>query len=137
MASARLLVAVSLLALLLGGAGALAWWSHASTPGESGSYEVEIVGPDGILFSGAVAVENATALSALQAAAARAGLAVQLEEYPGMGTYVRAIGPHRASGPTGWVYEVREPSGWTYGDRSAADRPLTAGEAVRWSWTEG
>lgn len=137
MASTRLLVALSLLGALLGGAGALAWWSQSAVQGDSAAFAVEIVGPDGVLFEGTVQVENATALSALQAAAARAGLELTLEEYPGMGTYVRAIGPHRAAGPTGWVYEVREESGWVSGDRSAAHRPLRAGEALRWSWTEG
>lgn len=137
MPSRRLLLSAFLLAALLAGAGALAWWSQASGPGDTDRYAVEIVGPGGALFEGTVSVENATALSALQAAAREAGLEVDLEEYPGMGTYVRAVGPHRAGGPSGWVYQVRVEGEWVSGDRSAADRPLRSGEALRWSWTEG
>lgn len=136
MPSARLLLSAALLVALVGAAGALAWWSGAGE-GESGSYPVSIIGPEGTLFEGIVRVENATALSALQAAAASAGLGIEMETYPGMGVYVRAIGGIRAEGPSGWVYEVREGDAWVSGDRSAAHRPLREGEALRWSWTPG
>lgn len=131
----RLLLSGALLLALLGGAAALAAWQH-QPPGGAGEHAVEIIGPEGPLFSGVVEVEQATALSALVAAADAAGLALTLEEYPGMGTYVRAVGPYRAEGSSGWIYEVRPEGGeWILGDRSAALYPLQPGDAVRWRWT--
>ena len=133
MAPARLLLAAALLLALVGGAAALAWWQQGGE-GAPGAYEVVVLGPDGPLYHGHATVEDATALGALRAAAREAGLDVETEEYPGMGTYVRAVGPHRADGPSGWVYEVRHDGVWTYGDRSAAYAPLQPGDAVRWRW---
>lgn len=135
MAPARLLLSAALLALLLGGAGALAWWGQGAA-GASDEYAVEVVGPEGDLLSARVRVENATALLALQAAAREAGVAVETQEYPGMGTYVVAIGGHRAEGGAGWVYEVRRDGEWRFGDRSAARFPLEPGDQVRWRWSE-
>lgn len=121
---------------LVGGAGALAWYGALSPPGDTAAYRVVVVGPEGELLNATAQVENATALSALQVAAGDAGLALVLEEYPGMGTYVRAIGGHRATGASGWVYHVLGDATWVAGDRSAASYPLQAGETVRWSWTQ-
>lgn len=130
----RLVLSLGLLAMLLLVSAALAtWWGPAAGPG--GAYDVTIEGPDGILFAGTVAVDEATALSVLEAAAGEAGLALETETYPGMGTYVRAVGEHRAHGPDGWVYEVRRDGAWTLGDRSAARYALEEGDAVRWRWT--
>lgn len=136
MASPRLLAALLLLALLAGGAGALAY-RYTAGQGAPGGYEVVIQGPEGPLYAGTVQVEaaDATALGALQAAARAAGLAVETEEYPGMGTYVRSVGGHRAAGASGWLYEVRHDGRWSHGDRSAAHFPLAPGDAVRWTWT--
>lgn len=136
MAALRLVVALALLASLGAAAAALVAYGQGGA-GATGTYPVEIVGPDGVLYAGEVQVAEATALRVLQAAADEAGLTLTLDEYPGMGTYVRGIGPHQASGASGWVYEVRRDGAWTPGDRSAALRPLAAGDAVRWSWTEG
>lgn len=139
MVSVKLAVATSLLALLVGGAGAYALLADRA-PGAAGAYLVSVEGPRGVLlFEGSVDVEGATALSVLQAAAQEAGLALELEEYPGMGTYVRAIGPYRATGGSGWVYEVRAQGAdaWASGDRSAELYDLRPGDALRWRWTEG
>ncbi|GEM_PF-3717578 len=133
MGRARLAFAVALLALLLGGAGALAWWSAVSAPAGAAQVHVEIVGPQGALFNGTVRVANATALSALQEAARAGNLTVEVVEYPGMGAYVSRIGPYSAHGGAGWVYEVDGVSG----DRSAARLPLHDGDSLRWSWTDG
>lgn len=138
MGRARLLLSAALLTLLLGAAGALAFWSASHKAGESGAFSVTIVGPgNATLFEGVVRVENATALSALQAAAREGGLDVATQNYPGMGVYVRAIGGHAAQGPNGWIYEISRGGAWVSGDRSAADYPLQAGDALRWRWTEG
>lgn len=138
MAPLKLTLPLALAALLLGGAGAYAFLG-ARAPGGEGAHRVLVEGPHGPLFEGHVRVDAATALSVLEAAAREAGLALEVEEYPGMGAYVRAVGPHRAQGPTGWVYEVRAPGaeGWTSGDRSAALYGLAPGDEVRWRWTEG
>lgn len=136
MASFRLPAALLLLALLVGGAGALAY-RYTAGQGTAGGYDVQVVGPEGALFEGTVQVDarNATALGVLLAAAREAGLAVETEEYPGMGTYVRAVGGHRAAGASGWLYEVRQEGAWVHGDRSAAYAALAPGDAVRWTWT--
>lgn len=129
-------LSVILLLVALGGTGAVAAWGISQQrAGEAGAYEVEAIGPEGRLFLELVEVEDATALSVLQAAAGARGLALELEEYPGMGTYVRAVGPHRAEGASGWVYEVVREGATTNGDRSASFFALQKGDAVRWSWT--
>lgn len=139
MAASRLVLAATLLLAGVAGAAYVAWSGGADAAGDSAAYPVQIVGPDGAaLYDGVVRVENATALSALQAAASEAGLALVIEEYPGMGAYVRAIGPHEAHGASGWIYELREGDGpWVPGDRSAGRHPLHEGMAMRWRWTDG
>lgn len=128
-----------LLALALAALGGVAAWSaQQARAGDSSSYDVTVVGPGGtLLLEARVRVPDATALAALEVAAREAGIAIEREEYPGMGTYVRAIGGHRAEGATGWVYLIHREGEWLSGDRSAASYPLQKGDAVRWSWTDG
>lgn len=137
MAQTRLLAAAGILAVLLVATGALAWWSLATTRTETAAVHVVIVGPTGALFDGVVRVENATAYAALRAAAEAGNLSLDVEDYPGMGLYVRAVGGFAAKGPAGWIYEVDRGEGWVSGDRSAARYALHEGEALRWSWTDG
>ncbi len=133
----RLVIASLVFATLVASSIALAAVMRPEAGG-TGAFPIAIVAPDGsTLFEGVVTVENATALSVLQAAARAGGFALELEDFGGMGTYVRAIGPHRAEGASGWVYEIRGPDDtWTSGDRSAAFKPISQGGEVRWSWTE-
>jgi len=126
-----------LLVLALGAAGALAAYGAQRQEGADASFHVLALGPEGPLLDEAVEVEDATVLRALEAAAARAGLALRLEEYPGMGTYVRSIGQWTAQGATGWVYEVERDGAWRSGDRSAEFYALEKGDAMRWTWTSG
>lgn len=133
----RIGLSVVLLVLALGGAGALAVWGMPRAPGEPGVYHVEAIGPDGTVLDARVHVPDATALRALEAAAQASGIALELERYAGMGTYVRAIGGHAARGASGWVYEIQRDGALMNGDRSAEFFPLEQGDAVRWSWTGG
>lgn len=135
MRTLKLAASLLLLALLVGGAGALAWWGTRATEGAPGFHEVFIEGPDGPLYAGTVHVADPTALGALLAAAAEAGLEVERDDYGGMGTYIRSVGGHRAHGATGWVYEIRRDGEWIHGDRSAEYYALHEGDAVRWRWT--
>lgn len=138
MGSARLLVAIVLLASGLAAAGAAYVTLHDGASGATDVYGIDIVGPDGVsLFSGEVRVENATVLDVLLAATERAGLEVETEEYPGMGTYVRAIGGYRAYGMSGWTYEIWRGEEWIRGDRSAAYKAMEPGDALRWRWVDG
>lgn len=138
MVRARLAVALALLALMLGAAGALAYWSATRTQGESGAYPVTLEGPgNATLWSGRVEIANATGLAVLQAAAKQAGLDVKTREYPGMGTYVYAVGAYEARGASGWIFEVDRGHGWEAGDRAADRVALHPGDAVRWRWTDG
>lgn len=132
----RLNVLILAGALLLVG-GVAAYGILQPRLGETAEYEVVVEGPEGILFHERVHVPAATALTALQAAASAQGFTLTLEEYPGMGTYVRAIGEHHATGATGWIYEVLRDGGWTSGDRSAERFALEKDDALRWSWTTG
>lgn len=135
MVRARLLLAATLLALLLGSTAGLAWWSQRGE-GASGEFPVLVVGPDDAELARVdVRLENATALDALLAAADAAGLDVRTVEYPGMGTYVASIDGHAAGGAAGWVYEVRRGGQWIFGDRSAAFFTLEPGDEVRWRWS--
>lgn len=133
----RVAFSIIILACVVGGAGALAAWGMQRVPGETDAYRVEAIGPSNILINETVHVEAATVLTSLQAAAAQSGLELDLVEYAGMGTYVRAIGGIRAEGATGWIYEVQREGAWENGDRSAAFYALQKGDAVRWSWLPG
>lgn len=124
-----------MLAALLGTGAVAAWGLSQQRAGDAGAFAVEVVGPDGPLFIETVELEDATALTALQAAVAARGLTLSIEEYPGMGAYVRAVGPYRASGTSGWIYEVHRGDEWISGDRSAEVFALQKGDALRWSWT--
>lgn len=134
--SRRHLVAL-VLALVASGAGAAAYVATRGADAVAGTHAVRIEGPAGTLFDDSVSVERATALSVLLAAAGKGGFGVEVDEYPGLGAYVRAIAGHEASGTSGWIYEVSSADGgWVAGDRSAALRALAPGEAVRWRWIE-
>lgn len=133
----RVALSVVLLVLALGGAGALAAWGMQRDEGASGAYRVEAVGPSGVVLDATVDVEAATALMALEEAARAAGVALDLVDYPGMGTYVRAIGGFEASGASGWVYGVVRNGERLNGDRSAEHFALQKGDSVRWDWTAG
>lgn len=137
MGSARVLLPFALLVALVGAGAAFAVHAIQRDAGESGEYRVTAEGPEGLVLDETVRVENATVLRALEAAAAQAGLTIDVERYPGMGEYVRAIGPWRAAGASGWIYEVREEDGsWTGGDRSAGLYALRGGAHVRWRWAD-
>ena len=132
----RTAISVVLLLLTLVSAGALAAWGMQRVPGETALYRVEAIGPEGRVLDESVQVESGTVLTALEAAAARAGMELTLVEYPGMGAYVRAIGPHQAAGANGWIYEVHRDGAWQNGDRSAEFYALQKGDSVRWTWTD-
>lgn len=131
-------VALSVLGLVLvvGAAGALAAWGMQRVPGDTSEYRVEVVGPSGTLMDERVAVEDATVLRALQAAAEQRNVTLRVETYPGMGTYVRAIAGVEAEGASGWIYEVNRGGAWRNGDRSAELFALQKGDSVRWTWTD-
>lgn len=134
----RRLLSLAIFVLALASAGALAAWGAQRAEGATDEFPVLAIGPEGgTILNARVAVADATVLRALQAAAAPAGVALELVDYPGMGTYVRAIGGHAAGGATGWVYEVHREGAWLTGDRSAERYSLQKGDAVRWSWTAG
>lgn len=133
----RRAISLVLLVLALGGAGALAAWGMREPAGATDTYHVVVLGPQGPLLDGTPSVPDATALAALLAAAAAEGIAVDLVEYPGMGTYVRAIAGIEARGTSGWIYEVQREGSWRSGDRSAAYYGLQKGDSIRWSWTDG
>lgn len=134
---ARVAIAVGMLVALVGGGAALAAWALHPAAGGEGAFDVEVVGPSGALFHGTVAASNATAYSLLQRACARANLTIETQQYPGMGLYVRSVGGYAAHGASGWIYEVERDGTWVSGDRAADRYPVRAGEALRWSWTDG
>lgn len=137
MGLARLTLAIGLLLVAGAGAVAVAAWHGPGPAPQTGSFDVGITGPaNASLFRGVVQVENATALSALRVACEKAGLALEVESYPGMGEYVRAIGGHRASGASGWIYEVSRGGATVSGDRSAAAFALHKGDALQWRWVD-
>ncbi len=116
--------------------------------GDTADYGILIVGPDGqTMFDQMVFVENATALSALQAAGKEAGLAIKVDVFASMGEcgeYVSAIGPYEATDSGGWTYEIWQPDEttedpddgeWTWGPVGAGCYAMTEGEKVRWIWS--
>ncbi|MHB8587006.1 MAG: hypothetical protein ACYDDF_14345 [Thermoplasmatota archaeon] len=134
---ARLYVAGALALVTLGSVGTVAYLeSRPLAPTAARAYEVTIVARNETIWNGTLRLSNATALSGLLAACGRARCNVTTVEYPGLGTYVSAIGPYRASGPSGWLYEVLVAGRWSLGDRSAARFPLGNAMALRWRWTD-
>lgn len=123
----RALLAATLLVLALAALAAVAWSTMGGGPGDAGEHDVLVVGPEGTLYDGRTSAPEATALSLLQAT----GLDVEVETYPGMGAFVRAIEGHAAQGGAGWIYEVDGAPG----DRSPAERALAAGERLAWRWS--
>lgn len=134
MASLRLALSILALVGAVGGAAALAVWALPAT-GATDAYPVLVLGPEGPLLDVTVTVESATVLLALEQACAERAIDLEVERFPGMGTYVRAIAGHRADGADGWIYEVLRDGAWINGDRSAEYFALEGGDAVRWSWT--
>lgn len=138
-----LAAALAALASLLVGLAVLA----APTPAPQESHQpadslvvsLRVIGPDGAPLwpeaSHVLEAGNATALEPLLAGAADAGMVVETESYPGMGTYVRAIGEHRARGASGWLYEVERDGQVLRGDRAADAFGLAAGDTLVWRWS--
>ncbi|HUR61175.1 MAG TPA: hypothetical protein VM286_02260 [Candidatus Thermoplasmatota archaeon] len=133
----RLAATLLLLALVVGAA----WWLRAGPApvGEGGGvHAVEVVGPGGRSFwTGTVApVGEATALSALQAAAQVGNFTVRIER--SFAALVTAIGPYAQDATGGWNFCVGDGSGWTWVAMAADQRVLAQGEGVRWVWvTDG
>jgi hypothetical protein len=120
---------------LLAGAG-IAKLADLQSAGPSGPALVRVsaVDADGrerLNETVSLAAGDANVLVALRRAADRAAVAVQLQDYPGIGIMVVAIDGIRNDGACGWVYEVDGRSG----DRSAANYPLQDGAHVRWFWS--
>jgi hypothetical protein len=120
---------------------ALAVWllQDHSADGAAGDHRVLIVVPQGTWLDGTVhlAKADADALGALTTFAANNEVRLDVIDYGGAcGKYVAAIGPYRASGASGWTYQVETPDGWDHPLRSADCTPLGPDQAVRWRWVE-
>ncbi len=140
------LAAAASLATLAAAAALFLLASGGTEPGATGSYAIAIIGPGGDnIWNGTVHADNATALSVLHAAAEAGGFDITVQDYGvACGLYVRGIAGHVAAetDPTGWVYEVRNAGStsasgdWIWADRSADCYPLSAGQELRWRWSE-
>ncbi len=125
--------------LVIGAAGITAWAWPDAIETSAATVHVTIVADRNVtLFNGSVQVDNATALSALQAAALQAELELDVVAYPGFGRcgdYVAELaGLREHRDGTGWQYHVLVESQWEWGAQGAACRPLADGDALRWSW---
>lgn len=133
----RLAAALLLLALVAGAA----WWLQdgpVQAPAGGGPHPVEILGPGSVPFwNGTVVLAgNATALSALQAAAQQGGFTITVERT--FATIVTRIGPWAQDATGGWNFCVGDGSTFAWVPAAADARPLADGEAVRWVWvTDG
>ena len=125
-------------------AGGIAWIAtlapeHAAG---SGAFAVHVVGPDGPLANGTVALDGANALTALQALAAAQGFTVDVEEQAWIGDgctrhYVRGIAGHDETATGGWNFYVRRAGeAWEWQSMGAACRGLQPGEDLEWCWVE-
>lgn len=134
----KVVVGIALLAVTAAGAtGLLALRASLEEvpPTGAGDARVSIQLPDGsFLFNRTVPVANATALSALAAAAREGSFTYDAQSYD-MGTYVVGIGGHAARGAEGWQYWVHRDGAWVQGDRSADRFPVAPGEWVHWRWS--
>lgn len=133
------LAALAVVALLLGGATVLVLRGVEPGDGDSGTYPVRVTGPDGDLWNGTVALENATAHAALLAAAEAGGFDVEVRRqrgYEPCDLYVQRVGPHGegGAGGAGWVYEVRRDGDWQRPVVGACAFPLHEGDEVWWRY---
>ena len=132
--------AVAVLLAALAAAGL--WWALRDAgdgPGRpDGDFQVYVVGPTALLHGGTVHVEDADALLALQALAARDGFTVQVDDLPGCQyDYVRAVAGHGETATGGWNYYLRAPGGdWAWQDHAASCGGLQEGDDVLWCWVE-
>lgn len=101
---------------------------------QTGSFPVEVVGPDGVIYNGTVAVENATAYRVLAAAAEDGNFTLRVTG-SGADLFVEAIAGYGNQGASGWCYDVWD-GGWTRPVRSAGVQPLADGQASRWTFEE-
>jgi hypothetical protein len=133
----RLAATALLLALVVG----TAWWLQdgpAPATGASGPHRVQVLGPGAAPFwDGSVALPgNATALSALQAAAQAGNFTIAVQH--SFATLVTRIGPYAQDATGGWNFCVGDGRTWSWVAAAADARRLAAGEAVRWVWvTDG
>jgi hypothetical protein len=134
----RRLAATAVLLALVAGA---AWWLQdgpAPAAVSGGPHAVQVLGPRAAPFwEGSVLLPgDATALSALQAAARQGNFTLDVEH--SFATLVTRIGPYAQDATGGWNFCVGDGHAWAWVAAAADARHLAAGEAVRWVWvTDG
>lgn len=134
--------AAALAILLFALCGVVVWWAVAEadrpTPRPDGDFQVYVVGPMDVLAQGRVHVEDADALLALQALAARDNFTVRVDDLAGCAyDYVRGVAGHDETATGGWNYYLRRGDGaWAWQDHSASCGGLRVGDDVLWCWVE-
>lgn len=101
-----------------------------SADGESGTFPVQIVGPDQVIFDGNVSATDASALDVLLAAGRAGGFEVDVTG-TGSQAFVRAIDAIKNDGRGGWCYSVWVDE-WVYPVMSAGAFGLENGQPSRW-----
>ncbi|MFO1535010.1 MAG: hypothetical protein ABR586_05050 [Thermoplasmatota archaeon] len=127
----RLAATVLLLGLVVGAA----WWLQdgpVPAPADGGPHAVQIVGPGGVRFwNGTVTLPgNATALTALEAAARAGDFTITVEHT--FAAIVTRIGPYAQDATGGWNFCVGDGSTWIWVPSAADARRLGRDDAVRW-----
>lgn len=136
---ARLPAATAVLLVL----GAGLWWVAYQAPdgGQSGTYDIFVVAPDGAIFAnGTFVVDHASALDVLFALAGERGFPVGSEESAGFTScsrhYVRSIGPFAETATGGWNYYTRRPGQQWEWQSAGAGCGLPIGVQLEWCWVE-
>ncbi|HUR63433.1 MAG TPA: hypothetical protein VM241_03020 [Candidatus Thermoplasmatota archaeon] len=133
----RLAATTLLLALVVG----VAWWLQdgpVPAPSGDGPHQVQVLGPGATPFwDGTVVLPgNATALSALQAAAQAGNFTITVQH--SFAPWVTRIGPYAQDATGGWNFCVGDGKAWSWVASAADARRLATHEAVRWVWvTDG
>lgn len=102
--------------------------------GATGTFHVQIIGPDGVVFDGNVSARDATAYDVLLAASQVGGFDVQATGSGGT-LFVTAIADTENDGAAGWCYEVRD-DGWTRPAIGADAYGLERDQASRWIYEQ-
>lgn len=102
---------------------------------EDAEYVVEVVGPDGPVWTGTVEISERTPLAVLLAAGSVGGFDVSVRGSGSM-AYVESVAGYAETATGGWCYAVHRGVEDLSPSVGAGAFRLEEGDAVEWYWTD-